>query len=324
MSHFSTRLALVVVSLLLSSWAIARGATVTAPLGDMPASSDATKPIDPAIVAAATGAKPEVSANTVKVSFPRTDIPVEVDGWAKMPPFMGLTSWAAFTPGGKPGVEALAMGDLVLFEDEVNPAMSAALDSGLEVTALHNHFFFDKPRVFFMHIAGEGATDRLARAVKSTLDAASESRRNGAQPAAGFGTPPPSMPSHIDGTKLDAIFGIRGSTKDGMYKAVMGRKTTMGDCDCSVGAAMGINTWAAFAGSDEDAVVDGDFAVSESELQPVLKALRAGGIDIVAIHSHMTGENPRTLFLHYWGRGPAAKLADVVKGALDRTAWDRP
>jgi hypothetical protein len=324
MSHFPMRSALVVVSLALSSWAPAQGAAATGAGVGTPSSSNAPKPIDQALVATDTGAKPEVSGATVKVSFPRTDIPVEVDGWANMPPFMGLTSWAAFIPGGKPEVEALVMGDLVLFEDEVNPAMSAALDNGLEVTALHNHFFFDKPRVFFMHIAGKGSTDRLARAVKTTLDAAHQVRGNGAQPASRFGTPPPPTPSHIDGAKLDALFGVQGSTKDGMYKAVMGRKTMMVDCDCSVGGAMGINTWAAFAGTNEDAVVDGDFAVSESELQPVLKALRAGGIDVVAIHSHMTGESPRILFLHYWGRGAAADLAGTVKRALDRTAWDRP
>src|SRR5258706_9352582 len=110
------------------------------------------KPIDPAMVGAATGGKPETSDKVVKVSFPRNDLPVGIDGWNNVPPFMGLTSWAAFTPGEKPGVESMVMGDLVLFEDEVNPAMSAALDNGVEVTALHNHFFYDKPNVFFMHI----------------------------------------------------------------------------------------------------------------------------------------------------------------------------
>ena len=93
-------------------------------------------------------------------------------------------------------------------------------------------------------------------------------------------------------------------------------------CGCPAGKAMGVNTWAAFAGTDDNAVVDGDFAVAESELQPVLKSLRGGGINVVAIHSHMTGESPRVLFLHYWGRGHAADLAAVVKRALDLTAWD--
>jgi hypothetical protein len=259
----------------------------------------------------------------VKVSFPRDDVKVEVDGWAKMPPFMGLTTWAAFVPGQKPGVEAMVMGDVVLFEDEVNAAMSAALDAGVEVTALHNHFFFDKPRVYFMHIGGEGTLEQLGKGVRAILDAEHGVRAKAPRPAAAFGPPPPAGPSKIDGAKLDAVFGVKGQAKDGMYKATMGRKT-QAECGCTIGKAMGVNTWAAFAGTDDNAVVDGDFAVAESELQPVLKALRGGGINVVAIHSHMTGENPRILFLHYWGRGKAADLAAVLKRAIDLTAWDRP
>jgi hypothetical protein len=277
-------------------------------------------PIDPARIASLTGGKPESTETTVKVSFPRDDLPVDVDGWKKMPPFMGLTSWAAFTPGGKPGVEAMVMGDLVLLEDEVNPVMSAALNGGLEVTALHNHFFFEKPRVLFMHIGGEGSVEQLAKGVKAALDAERAVRKKTPQPAAAFGPPPPQQ-SKIDGAKLDDAFGIKGASKDGMYKAVFGRKT-QAECGCTAGKAMGVNTWAAFGGIDSDAVVDGDFAVAEGELQPVLKALRAGGINIVAIHSHMTGESPRILFLHYWGRGPAASLATTLKRAIDLTAWD--
>jgi hypothetical protein len=259
----------------------------------------------------------------VKVSFPRTDIPVEVDGWTSVPPFMGLTSWAAFTPGEKQGIEAMVMGDLVVFEDEVNPVMSALLEHGVEVTALHNHFFFDKPRVFFMHIGGEGTADALAKGVKAALDVQKAIRGKSTQPQTTFGAGALPTPSRIDAAKLDGAFGIKGTAKDGMYKATFGRKATAA-CGCTVGKTMGVNTWAAFAGSDDNAAVDGDFAVAESELQPVLKALRAGGINIVAIHHHMTGEQPRILFLHYWGRGPAAQLAKTVKAALDLTAWDRP
>ncbi|HEX9297903.1 MAG TPA: DUF1259 domain-containing protein [Polyangiaceae bacterium] len=279
------------------------------------------KPIDPGAVGTATGGKPEASEKVVKVSFPRNDLPVAVDGWNNVPPFMGLTSWAAFTPGEKPGVEAMVMGDLVVFEDEVNPVMSAALDNGLEVTALHNHFFYDKPHVFFMHIGGEGSVESLGKGVKAALDAAKSVRQKSAQPHEGFGAPALTTPSKIDAAKLDPVFTIKGQTKDGMYKAVMGRTTTAA-CGCSVGKAMGVNTWAAFAGTDENAVVDGDFAVAENELQPVLKALRAGGINIVAIHHHMTDEKPRILFLHYWGRGTAASLAKTVKQALDLTDWE--
>ncbi len=278
-------------------------------------------PIDQTLVANVTGAKPEASGAVVKVSFPRTELPVEVDGWAAMPPFMGLTSWAAFTPGEKPGVEAMVMGDVVLFEDEVNPVMSAALDAGLEVTALHNHFFFDKPHVLFMHIGGEGRTEVLAKGVKAALDAQRAIRQKSPAPQTSFGAQLLASPSHIDAAKLDALFGSKGTAKDGMYKAAMGRSATA-SCGCAIGKAMGVNTWAAFAGADDNAVVDGDFAVSEAELQPVLRALRHGGINIVAIHSHMTGETPRLLFLHYWGRGQASELAAVLKKALDLTAWD--
>ena len=287
-----------------------------------PAASKASgNALDANAIATITGLKPEASDATLKVSQPRTDVPIEVDGWANMPPFMGLTSWAAFTPGEKPGIEAMVMGDLVLFEDEVNPVMSALLGASVEVTALHNHFFFDKPRVFFMHLGGEGTADNLAKGVRAGFDAQKAVRAKTPQPKASFDLGPLPSPSKIDGAKLDATFGIKGQSKDGMYKAVMGRKASAA-CGCTVGKAMGVNTWAAFAGRDDNAAVDGDFAVTEQELQPVLTSLRGAGINIVAIHHHMTGEQPRILFLHYWGRGAAADLAKAVKAALDLTAWD--
>jgi hypothetical protein len=276
-------------------------------------------PIDEKAVAAATGAKTENADGIVKASFPRNDVPVEVDG-SKLPPFMGLTSWVAFTPG-KSGVEAMMMGDLVLFEDEVNRVMSTLLDHNVSVTALHNHFFFSKPAVYFMHVEGEGAVASLGGAVKTVMETIAETRKKTPKPLERSGAAALPAKSAIDGAKLDATFGLKGQSKDGMYKATMGRKATA-ECGCAIGKAMGVNTWAAFAGTDDNAVVDGDFAVTEAELQPVLKALRGGNIDVVAIHSHMTGENPRILFLHYWGRGKAADLANVVKKAVDLTAWD--
>jgi hypothetical protein len=278
-------------------------------------------PLDAARVAASTGGKPETVDNVVKVTFARDDVKVDIDGWSKVPTFMGLTSWAAFIVDEKPGVEAMVMGDFVLFEDEVSPAMSAALDNGLAVTALHNHFFFDKPHVYFMHIGGEGGVEDLGKGIKAVLAAEKAVRAKAAQPATGFGGTPPKGPSQIDGEKVGNILGVTGQTSDGMYKATMGRKTRA-VCGCTVGKTMGINTWAAFAGKDQDAVVDGDFAVAEVELQSVLKALRQGGIHVVAIHSHMTEESPRILFLHYWGRGKAVDLAATIKSALDLTVWD--
>jgi len=247
--------------------------------------------------------------NVFKVSKPRTDIKPTVDRWS-LPPFMGLTSYAAFMPmaGG-----AMVMGDTVLLEDEVNPAMSAALDAGLEVTALHNHFFFDQPKIYFMHIGGMGDTAQLAGAVKAVYDRIAQVRSAQTSPATAF---PGDLPatSSISSTPIEEVFGMKSQASNGMVKVVIGRKATMHGVE--VGNEMGVNTWAAFAGSDQQAVVDGDFAMLESELQTVLKTMRADGINIVAIHQHMTQETPRYVFLHYWGKGKAVDLARAVKKAL--------
>ncbi len=246
-----------------------------------------------------------------KVSAPRTDVKISVDDWP-MPPFMGLTSWAAFAAG--KGAEAMVMGDLVLFQDEVNPVMSAALESSLNVTALHNHFFFDRPKVYFMHVGGEGSVERLATGVRKALDTVKEIRARRPQPASHFGGSIPKENS-ITGKTIEDILGAKGQGNNGMFKVVIGRKTKM-PCGCEVTKEMGVNTWAAFAGSDENAVVDGDFAVHEDELQRVLKALRKSGINVVAIHHHMVEETPRILFLHYWGQGKTTDLAKGLKAAL--------
>jgi hypothetical protein len=249
-----------------------------------------------------------------KVSSPRTDIKVSVDQWM-MSPFMGLTSWAAFDADSDPKKGGMVMGDIVLFQDEVNPVMSAALDNGLEVTALHNHFFYDDPHVYFMHIGGTGQFEALAKGVRAIFDKIKEIRAASPQLAQGFGAPSLPATSSITGKPIEDIFHGLGQAKDGMFKMVVGLTTKM-PCGCVAGKAMGVNTWAAFAGTDDNAVVDGDFAVKEADLQHVLKSLRGAGINIVAIHSHMTQEDPRILFLHYWGRGTAKDLAYKVKAAL--------
>ena len=250
-----------------------------------------------------------------KVSFPRTDVKVIVDGWT-MKPFLGLTSWAAFQKGQKG--QTMVMGDLVLFEDEVNPVMSAALDNSLGVTALHNHFFYDSPKVFFMHIGAEGNLETLAKAVRATQNKIKEIRSASPQPAKGFAGSPLTEESSIDGKPIEQILGTKGQANSGMFKVVIGRKAKMHGMD-EVGKEMGVNTWAAFAGSNENSLIDGDFVVLESELQPVLKALRASGINIVAIHHHMTHEQPRFIFLHYWSKGATTQLAQGVRKALDQT-----
>ena len=268
--------------------------------------------IDTSSIQSITGLKGTYNAaeKVFKVSKPREDVKPLVDRWA-MPPFTGLTSWAAFTPMGK---DTMVMGDTVLFEDEVNPAMSAALDAGLEVTALHNHFFFDQPKVYFMHIDGMGETRRLASGVKAVYDRIAQVRAAQPTPASNFPGEIPS-PSNVSAAPIEQALGSKAQVKDGMVKVTIGRQTKMHGI--SVGNEMGVNTWAAFAGSDDQAVVDGDFAMREDELQPVLKAMRGAGINIVAIHQHMTHENPRIMFLHYWGKGKAADLARAVRQALD-------
>ena len=252
------------------------------------------------------------SEGVFKVTAPRTDLPVSVDGW-KMPPFMGLTTWAGFIEGKK--AEAMVAGDLVLFEDEVNPVMSAALEAGLRVTALHNHFLFDEPKVYFMHIGGEGAAEKLAGGVKAALAKQKEIRAASPKPVRLFGSAFAPEKNAITPTPLERTLGQKAQIKEGMAKFVFGREARM-PCGCAMTKEMGVNTWAAFAGTDDNAAVDGDFAVREDELQPVLRSLRREGVNIVAIHHHMTHEEPRYLFLHYWGRGPASKLAESLQRAL--------
>ena len=272
----------------------------------------AALPADAPTIESVTGLRGTWNAKegVFKVSKPRDDIKVTVDRVA-MAPFMGLTSYAAFTSAGG---ELMLMGDTVLLEDEVDAAMSAALDAGLEVTALHNHFFYDQPKVWFMHIGGMGDARRLAGGVKALYDRIAQVRAGQASPASGFPAEVASS-SSITAAPLQAILGAPVQSQSGMAKATIGRDARMHGT--GVGNEMGLNTWAAFAGSDEQAVVDGDFAMREDELQPVLKAMRARGIHVVAIHQHMTHEEPRYVFMHYWGKGRATDLAGAVKAALD-------
>jgi hypothetical protein len=272
--------------------------------------------LDTAKIDALTGLKGKMNQQegVYKVSFPRDDVKVSIDGWT-MPPFMGLGTWAAFKGTNE---KAMVMGDTVLFQDEVNPVMFTALDNGLSVTALHNHFFFDEPKVFFMHIGGMGKVEQLAVALRKVYDKIKEVRAALPTPRNAFGEPSLGGKNSIAAAPLIEIFGMQGEAKEGMVKFTVGRKATMDGIE--LGKEIGVNTWAAFAGSDANAVVDGDFAMTEDELQPVLKSLRQSGINIVAIHNHMTNENPRIVFLHYWGRGSAIELARAIKAALSLTS----
>lgn len=273
--------------------------------------------LDTAQIERLTGAQGQLdeTAGVFKVSVPRTDLEVHTAG-VRMTPPLGLTSWAAFT---RLGEDVAMMGDLVLLEDQVNPVMSAALDAGLDVTALHNHFLLDSPKVMFMHVGGMGSEVGLATAVGSVFTAIQKtSGGKGAFPKADVDP----ARSTLDPKKIEPILGVPGSLKDGVYKLVVGRTTKMNGY--VIGGAMGVNTWAAFAGSDASAIVDGDVAMLQSELQPVLRALRSQGIQVVAIHNHMTEEEPRIVFLHYWGAGPSTELASAVRAALDLTRGPTP
>jgi uncharacterized protein DUF1259 len=266
--------------------------------------------LDTAKIEQLTGIKGEFSEKegVFKVTAPRSDLKITVAG-VKMTPPMGLASYAAFT---KAGGKTMVMGDTTLLEDQVNPVMSVALDSGLEVTALHNHFLWDAPRVMFMHIGGMGDEEKLAAAVGKVFAKIKEtSGGKGEIPNAEVD---PAKTS-LEPKNIESIIGTKGQLANGVYKITIGRTTKMGGHD--VGNAMGINTWAAFVGSDQQAVVDGDFVMLEKELQSVLKALRHAGINIVAIHNHIETESPRIVFLHYWGVGATSDLAKGLKAALD-------
>jgi len=243
-----------------------------------------------------------------KISVPREDLNLTIAG-VKMNPDMGLTSWAAFQGSGQ---HTMVMGDMVVLESQVNPVMSAALDNGLAVTALHNHFFWDSPKVMFMHVEGMGSAEALAGAIAKVFAEIQHTSGGSMHPSDANIDPDQTS---LDPKKIDSALGHSGTMAHGVYKVVIGRTTRMHGQQ--VGSDMGVNTWAAFAGSDDHAIVDGDFAIEEQELQGVLKALRGGGINIVAIHNHMTGESPRIIFLHYWGVGPTAQLAGTIKTALN-------
>jgi hypothetical protein len=245
----------------------------------------------------------------VRVGWPRKDVQVQVDS-LPMRPFMGLGAWAAFQ---KTDDGAMLMGDTVVFQDEVNPALDAAFANGLEVTAIHNHFFYDEPKVYFMHIGGSGDPDKLAHGVKAVWDAIKDVRKANPQPAKQFGG---GVPTHgkLDTDKLASIVGTKGDLQDEVYKITIGRNAEMHGM--KFGGSMGLTTWAAFAGTDDLAVMDGDFAMTTNEVQPVLKALRAAGINIVALHNHMNGEAPAIYFTHFWGKGKAADIATGFHDAI--------
>jgi hypothetical protein len=257
------------------------------------------------------GKQGDFKANVLKINIPRNDLRVTVDGMATPTPF-GFGGWLAMTKGD--GGMNVMMGDIVLLEDEVNPVMSAFLNNGAEVTALHNHFFFDEPKVFYMHVMGHGSPGDLASMVKPAIELIGHVPAKHGVSAAKANL----NPGKLDTEKIARIVGHEGEQTGQVYKITVGRDDVqLKEMGATINARMGLNTWAAFVGSDEDAAIAGDVAMLEPEVTPVLKALRKNGLDVVAIHNHMIGSRPMIVFLHYWGRGPTDKLATGFKAALD-------
>ena len=291
--------------------------------------AQAAMPADYQAVLTALGKQGDFKDNVLRVNVPRNDLHVTIDGVATPTPF-GFGGWLALTKG--TGGMDVMMGDLVLTDSEVNPVMSALLTNGLDVTALHNHFFFDTPRIYYMHVHGHGSASDLAAKVKPALaliGTATADRSVGTSGAGGNderrGGPsgPPAaraLTGSLDSASLAKIVGYDGEQNGAVYKITIGRPDIpLKEMGAAINARMGLNTWAAFYGSDADAVVAGDIAMLDREVTPVLKSLRASGIDVVAMHHHMTGVDPQVIFLHYWGKGDARKLATAFRAAVDQT-----
>lgn len=286
-------------------------ATATIILGSAFAAGAQDIPADYQQVLTTLGKQGDFKDGVLKVNIPRNDLSVTVAG-VKTPTPFGFGGWLALTKG--TGGMNVMMGDLVLLQDEVSPVMSALLAGGFDVTALHNHFFWEEPRVFYMHVHGHGTAADLATKVKPAVDLIG--RGSASRPAAPAATP--AAAPTLDTAAIAKIVGAQGEQTGAVFKITLGRAdlklTEMG---APINARMGLNTWAAFVGTDASAALAGDVAMLASEVTPVLKALRKNGIDVVAIHHHMTGTSPTIFFLHYWGTGPAAKLATAFKAAVD-------
>jgi biotin operon repressor len=270
--------------------------------------------IDWTKVDTALGKTASVQGEVHRYGFPRTDLQVTLDGVA-IKPALALGGWLGFEPM-QDG--ALVMGDLVLTETEVNPVMSKLLESGIEITALHNHLMRTRPATLYMHVHGHGDPVTMATAIRAAL----------AESATPFGAPAaPAAPAaqiDIDTGKLDAAIGVKGKINGGVYQFSVPRKDQIVEDGMPVPPAMGAAIVINFqpTGSGK-AAITGDFVVTAEEVNPMIRALRENGIEVTAIHSHMLDEQPRLFFVHFWANDDALKLAKGLQAALAKIAVTR-
>jgi len=258
------------------------------------------------------GRKPALSGDVHRYGFQRTDLTVTLDG-VTIKPALALGGWIAFKPahGG-----AMAMGDLVLLDSEVNPVMLKLIEGGLEVTAVHNHLLRASPATFYLHVGGHGDPAKMAAAIRDALGASNTPM---AAPAAS-GSPPA---VDLDTTELDRIIGVKGQTNGGVYQFAVPRRDPVAEDGMTLGPVgpLGVARAIGFQPTGGGkAAITGDFVLTGDEVNPVIKELRANGIDVTAVHSHMLDEQPRLFFLHFWAVDDASKLAKGLRAALDKTA----
>lgn len=245
-----------------------------------------------------------------KYSFPRADLTFMLDG-VRLKPALALGSWVAFEPMGN---TAMVMGDLVLTQDEVNPVMSRLLESGMTITALHNHLLRSSPGTMYMHVHGSGDATKLATALRSAL---ALSRTPLTPPAASA----PPLPLDLDTARLDDIIGWPGKANGGVYQFSIPRPERILDAGMPVPPSMGLAIALNLQPTGGGAVVGtGDFVLLQNEVDPVLWALRRAGIDVTVLHNHLGKEQPRLFFMHFWANGDAVGVANGLRKALDATA----
>lgn len=262
------------------------------------------------------GRKGTLQGEEYKISTPHPELGIVVDGFSIVPD-MGATSWIVFATHGK---GLMAMGDIVLLEDEFKPVQKAAIDAGLTITAIHNHFLRDQPKVMYMHLGGMGDAAKLGSAVRRVLEA-QQSYRTAKKLVSG----PDSVTSNFDPAEIVSVLGHSGKLNNGVYKVVIGRPDVpLSDMGAPISSFMGFNTWMAFQGTKERAAVSGDFAMRVDEVDAVIRALVTHGIEVTAVHNHMVTEEPRIFFLHFWGVDSPSNLAKGLRAALDKTGARTP